>query len=116
MAKFTRTAYASGSLRELAQRIAAQAQLTDEAALVAGYENMGSRKTRFLGKRVRITILVETEAPAPKKPRDPKRPRPVQQALPLDPPASTELARALGGLMNDTKYRMPLYGAGGGAT
>jgi hypothetical protein len=81
MAKFTRTAYASGSLRMLATDIAAQAFLNAND-LEAYYSALHPRRAAGR-KRVRITILVEPEAPPPKRAKSPRRPVPVQQVLDL---------------------------------
>lgn len=87
MAKFTRTAYVSASLREVVSRVASLAYLTNGDALDATYDDLSARKTADHRKRVRITILVEPEKAPPKRRRGPKRPRPVQLALDVAPAA-----------------------------
>jgi hypothetical protein len=95
MAKFTRTAYASGSLRDIAREVANQARLNtgftgpNDLSEVYGQE-LSNRKAKGR-KRVRITILVEPEKAPPKAPRGPRRPRPVQLALDVAPPAGTSV-------------------------
>lgn len=113
MAKFTRTAYAAGSLRDIAREVANQARLhtgfTGPHDLSEVYgEELHSRSARGR-KRVRITILVEpANDPSPRE-RKPAKPRPVQLALDVAPPAGEEVqVRGV--------FRMPLHGADGGAT
>lgn len=112
MAKFTRTAYAGGSLRDIAREIAHQAQIAEGDSLVAAYDELGTRRTSFLKKRVRITILVEAEPllKAPKHGKGPKRPRPIQGLLPL-----SEISRVI---PIDTTHPAYLkhFGADGGST
>lgn len=87
MAKFTRTAYASGRLAALAREIAHQSGITGENGAQFAYDDLHLRAGKGR-KRVRITILIEPEPAPPKRERGPKRPRPVQALLPL-PEVST---------------------------
>lgn len=87
MAKYTRTLYAEGNLRDIAHEIAGQAAIAKSAYGLPGelgmaYDCLHERRGKGR-KRVRITILVEPEA-APVKARAPRRPRPVQASLPLE--------------------------------
>lgn len=118
MAKFTRTAYADkGALRAIANRIANQSGLS--VGLIEGvHQYNGAAGER---QRVRITILVEPEKAPAKQPRKPGRPRPVQVALPLEPMLETlgDIAATVDPTTlqaREPRFRMPLYGADGGAT
>lgn len=113
MAKFTRTVYAA-SAREVAEAIASQASLYDLGPHCPKLSSppVSARKADGYPKRIRITILVEPVAAPPKRPRGPKRAKPVQQALPLPEPELHHQGRLPAG----AKYRMPLFGADGGST
>lgn len=109
MAKFTRTAYASGSLGEIAHEIAdlagVRAAPGDEPFVALDTLHTRSAHGR---KRVRITILVEPEKAPPKRAKAPRRPRQVQGCLPLE--------QALGSLLEGTKYAVPASAVLGGAS
>lgn len=97
MAKFTRTAYAGGSLHDVVREVANQARLNTgflgpwDLSEVYG-EELSSRKAKGR-KRVRITIIVTPEKAAPKRKPGPARKRPVQ--LTIDLPTEEQVVTTL---------------------
>src|SRR4051812_47791317 len=121
MGKFTRTVYATGSLRDIAHEIANQAAITNRGGeLGLAYDTLHLRSAKGR-RRVRTPTLAEPEKAPPKAPRAPRRPRPVQAALPLEPTLETlgDIAATVDPMTlrtREPRFRMPLYGADGGAT
>lgn len=116
MAKFTRTAYASANLRDIARELARRAGVDTDLPLHMGGHDL--HQTKGAGrKRVRVTVLVEPEAPPPKRASKPRKPRPVQQPLPLETPPQvvhgpfTPTAEG-----KEKTFRVRLYGADGAST